>query len=147
MPTCRPSLQTCLVSAPSQPSESAPTVSSIPTDNRAEPDGRHKECCRGWQILTSQPALSLCTSCGGAALLQAASFNASAMCAGLACRWAGSHLSEDNLRQPQSTRIANDAPRNLQQADTASLRGSSLEVSCTGSGITGAGTAVLALTA
>lgn len=81
------------------------------------------------------------------ALLQAASLNASAVCAGLACRWAGSHQAEDKPCQPECTRILSDAAGDAQQPDQASLRGSSLEVSCTGDGIPSAGTTALALTA
>ena len=81
------------------------------------------------------------------AMLQASSFNASAVYAGLACRWAGSHQAEGKPRQPECARISGNAVGNAQQPDPASLRGSSLEVSCTGTGIPGAGTTTPALTA
>ena len=80
------------------------------------------------------------------AVCQALSFNASAVCAGLACRWAGSHQAEGKSDQFRCTKRLDSAAGNAQQPDLASLRGSSLEVSCTGNGFSGAGTTALAHT-
>ena len=73
------------------------------------------------------------------ALRQALSSNAGAVCAGLACRWAGSHQAKGKPDQSGCFERLDGAAGNAQQPDPASLRGSSLEVSCTGNGVPGAG--------
>ena len=80
------------------------------------------------------------------ALRQASCSNAGAVCAGLACRWAGSHQAEGTPDQLRCTERLDGAAGNTQQPDTASLRGSSLEASCTGNGMRGTGTTALAFT-